>query len=223
MVTPLLPFEPIRNGYGMSPGYGVISTKLDGGQSRKRLDHLDQAGSASVTWFLDRTTVNAFNGFFRETVQQGSLPFRAPLVMDSGVVVPHVCRCMNGLPRLTRQEGDGFWFTAEFEVVMNVTKAFLAISGFDFSIQDNGAQNSMALFPDGRQFQLDQCRGNTGGIGDGPEVDLDGIYVRDAVAGPTNKLFPVDPALVAPDWTVLAGAPSPILFPTSGVVILLPE
>lgn len=121
MTTPTLTYAPVRDGYQFTPGYGIIETKLDGGQSRRRLDVAAFSHNIQANWVLRSIEYTDFMGFFRSTLKQGTLDFLVNLVSDIGTLTLHRARCVGGLPHLTQNQGDGYSVAAVLEVDQNPT------------------------------------------------------------------------------------------------------
>ncbi len=115
-MTIALGYSPVSDSYSFTPAYNVIEVKLDGGRSRKRVDILGGSHTINPMWILRASEYTKLMGFFRDEAAQGTSPFLVDLVSDVGIVMPHVCRCVGGLPRLTRQRGDAYWVEATLEV-----------------------------------------------------------------------------------------------------------
>lgn len=122
MTTPALTYRPERDGYSCDPGYGVISTKLDGGASRMRLDMINAAHTVNLRWMLSGYDYTLFMGFFRDTLVEATIPFLADLLTDIGTLTTHKMRCVNGqMPRLTANQGDQYFIQSVVEVERNPT------------------------------------------------------------------------------------------------------
>ncbi len=120
-MTSTLAYPPIRDGYQFTPGYGIVETKLDGGQSRRRLDIDADSHLIQATWVLRSVEYTDFMGFFRSTLKRGTLDFLVNLLSDIGTMTLHRARCVGGLPRLTQNQGDGYTVQATLEVDQNPT------------------------------------------------------------------------------------------------------
>lgn len=120
-MTIALPFAPVSDSYGFIPAYNVVETKLDGGASRKRVDIIGGAHTINALWILRASQYTQFMGFIRDEAAQGTSPFLVDLVSDVGIVMPHICQCTGGLPRLQQQLGEAFWVAGTLEVTPTPT------------------------------------------------------------------------------------------------------
>lgn len=122
MTTPTLPLAPIRDDYSFVPGNGVVSTRLDGGASRQRLDVIGSSHTVEMQWLLTGLKYTILMGFFRDTLAEGSLPFLASLLTDIRTLTTVKCRCAGGaMPRLITNKADGYWVKGTMEVERNPT------------------------------------------------------------------------------------------------------
>lgn len=126
-MTIALGYSPVSDSYGFIPAYNVIETKLDGGASRKRMDIIGGVHTINAQWILRPSEYTKFMGFMRDEAAQGTSPFLVDLVSDVGIVMPHICRCVGGLPRLSQQRGEAFWVTGTLEVTPTPTFTGTAI------------------------------------------------------------------------------------------------
>jgi hypothetical protein len=109
MATPLFEYSPVRDSYTFTPAYDIVQTKLDGGKSRQRQDVLNGTHTITPTWVLNRGEYTRFMGFFRERLMGATLQFRMNLLTDYAFVMPHVCTCVGGAPKLHQQSGDAYF------------------------------------------------------------------------------------------------------------------
>ena len=222
MATPLLSYQPVRDGYSLTPGYNCIDIKLDGGPSRKRQDFIGEPHLLNVQWIIVKNHYSNFMAFFRERIQNGTMPFRATILGDSEVLIPNVCQCADGLPKLTQQSGDAFWLSTTLEVTPNPTKSFsLFLQNVSVEqVVDAGTVDyagEMAQFPAGRSVVLT----GTSETVSGTPINLDGTYVIDTEPNAFTRTLQ-NASTINSDWTVLNGTGAQSYFPTNGACILVP-
>ena len=199
-------FTPLRDGYTFNPGYPTVQLKY-AGLTKKRQENLvlNAVHRVTVNWVLTSPQkYTRFMGFFRTTLQNGTLGFLMDLVSDIGVPTTHRCRTMGRLPKLTQMRGNNFYCSCELEVEANPT--------FTGVIEYQATTNSVQLvrvfpffsshFRDGENVRI---IGASGIHPDGDVViNLDGVY--EIQGTPTiNSIEFDDPEDTSADWTVLAG------------------
>jgi hypothetical protein len=109
---------PLVESFAVDHGNNVISTKLDGGASRYRLDKIGVPHTASVKWTLDETAYDYFMAFYRTGIDYGSLSFEVDLLIDSATLTEYTVHLVPGSLKTTYL-GDGkFEITAQLEVVV---------------------------------------------------------------------------------------------------------
>lgn len=202
-MTDTLLYTPERDGYTFVSSYPITEVKLEAGPSRRRRDHLGATHTVNLTWQLvTPEDYTRFMGFFRSTLEYGTLSFLTDIVTDVGIAMPHRCRCIGDLPKLTQQRGPVYWVAATLEVEPNLT--FTGNIIFDASgesIQILGSDPFPDLVSVGESILI------TGSAGvhedNDTAINLDGTYeVLDLDPG---ILILDTPSAVASDWTVLAG------------------
>lgn len=229
MPTPIFEFIPtifpVRDGYQFAPADEAVVVKVDGGASRTRKDKIGGSQYVTVTWILNSSQYNHTMGFFREVTFNGTSPFRVQLLTDAGVVVPHVCICPDGPPRLVRQSGDAYWVQSALEVTPNPIRSWgLRLdNAVTPTVADNGLgvlAGDLTEFPVGRDILL----ANTTGTASGVTINLDGTYEINGAPSSVARTL-LNAAAVNPQWTTLNGTAAQIYSPTNrqGVMILLPE
>lgn len=226
MATDLLTIEPQRDGYSFTPARDFISIALDGGQSRMRRDKINASQQINATWILRLGQYNYLMGFFREATFNGTVPFRVPLLSDAGIVLPHICLCPDGIPRLVQQSGDAYFVQGVLEVFPNPIRSYgLALQSAGTPVViDHGIgvfQGDINEFPVGRDVVLTNTHGF---INTTVAIHLDGTYEIDSIIS-DQVLELVNPAAVNAQWTTLAAGPQTGYTPTDrqGAMILLPE
>jgi hypothetical protein len=71
--------SPTIAGFSVGFGNNVLSTELDGGASRTRLDKIGAAHKVQVQWMLEARGYNYLEAFYRTEICLGALPFTVKL------------------------------------------------------------------------------------------------------------------------------------------------
>lgn len=108
---------PDSAGYSVVDAENVISTKLDGGASRYRLDMLDSASKVSVKWVCNSNQYQYIRAFYVSILKNGSLPFLIDLILDSSEPVEHEAYFIPGTLSLSEHSGNYYSVVAQLEVV----------------------------------------------------------------------------------------------------------
>ena len=107
--------EPQRDGYGFQPVSPMARSELQSGRARQRRRFTSVPTVASVTWLMDDTEAQLFEGWFEYILLSGSLWFQCPLKTPLGMD-EHRARFVDIYegPILV---GESFWrFTAKLEL-----------------------------------------------------------------------------------------------------------
>ncbi|WP_369781855.1 hypothetical protein [Pseudomonas sp. WC2401] len=107
--------EPQRDGYGFQPVSPMARSELQSGRARQRRRFISVPTVASVTWLMDDTEAQLFEGWFEHILLSGSLWFQCPLKTPLGMD-EHRARFVDIYegPILV---GESFWrFTAKLEL-----------------------------------------------------------------------------------------------------------
>lgn len=107
--------EPQRDGYGFQPVSPMARSELQSGRARQRRRFTSVPTVASVTWLMDDTEAQLFEGWFEHILLSGSLWFQCPLKTPLGMD-EHRARFVDIYegPILV---GESFWrFTAKLEL-----------------------------------------------------------------------------------------------------------
>jgi hypothetical protein len=95
--------NPTIAGFSVDLGDNVISTKLDGGASRSRLDKIGSTHTVGAQWILEEQAYDYFMAFFRTEISYGSLPFTIDLKgVDQGDLATYTARFI-GPPKSSMQ------------------------------------------------------------------------------------------------------------------------
>lgn len=202
-MTDTLAYIPVRDGYQVSLAYPVIEVKLSAGPSRRRRQHLFATHTISLSWIL--TSANdytLFNRFFRQTLDFGTESFLLDLLTDIGITMPHMCRVMGDLPKLTKQSGSAYWMSCTLEVETNPAYGVEAIFNTntgDQIILTNLNGRLGPLQPGDIIRVIDSAAEE-----DAIPLNFDGVYTIDSFTPSSTITLDGAPA-VNTDWTVLAG------------------
>ena len=77
--------EPQRDGYGFQPVSPMARSELQSGRARQRRRFTSVPTVASVTWLMDDTEAQLFEGWFEHILLSGSLWFQCPLKTPLGM------------------------------------------------------------------------------------------------------------------------------------------
>lgn len=113
----LLPLPPDTESYTFTYGNQVMSTELDGGQSRFRKDFLGHVHNLDVQWTLNLKNFNYLMAFYRTTLDHGSLSFTIGLIMESGSLVTVTAWFVPGTLKHASPKGNTYVVTASLEVI----------------------------------------------------------------------------------------------------------
>jgi hypothetical protein len=117
MSLPQLQLVPQSSGYAAAHGKQVVSTELDGGAARYRLDVLGMTAKVNVQFQLSDVGYNYLMAFYRTKVSYGSLPFQIQLLLDSSTLTWYTATFIPGSLQLAQQEGLVYIVRGQLEVV----------------------------------------------------------------------------------------------------------
>jgi hypothetical protein len=89
---PKLNLLPERSEYLYRPGNGVVTTELEGGHSRSRLDMVNAAAFVECQWVLDRQEYEYFRSFFNGVAAKGANRLTIDLILDKSYPELHVAK-----------------------------------------------------------------------------------------------------------------------------------
>jgi hypothetical protein len=114
--------SPKYDGYQLQPGPNVISTKLDGGPARYRLDCIGNTHEASVQWTLTMQGFNYLMAFYRTEIAYGSLPFEIDLkAIDGAELGTYIAHIVPGTFQMVGVENDVIHVQATLELTPATT------------------------------------------------------------------------------------------------------
>lgn len=108
--------RPTLAGFGVAFGDSVITTKLDGGASRTRLDKVGATHEVQAQWMLTATAYNYLMAFYRTEVDYGSLPFTLKMKSIDKASLETYTAKFSSPPSLTAFYGNIFQVSATLEV-----------------------------------------------------------------------------------------------------------
>lgn len=228
MATPLFPtsiIPPSQQSYTVKKPMEFVQTELDGGESRTRRDKIGAPYIVNCQWELLPKQYTTISGFFRDRLQNRTMVFRIPLLIDTPNLVPYRARVLGQPEELVQNEGLLHVVRATLEVIPNPIASF---NLFCQSVADDrvGLGNNpdfdtnLDQFPIGRQVMLTGCEGTVSGT----FLNVDGTYT--IASKPAAAIITLTGASgVNPGWTTLNGTAAQLLFPddNAGACILLPE
>lgn len=210
MSTQLLTYTPVRDGYTFDPGYNSLEISLESRSNRKRQDVLYNTHRVSVNWTLTNATdYTRFMGFFRTTLQNGTLSFRMNLVTDISVPTLHKCRSLQGLPRLSAVKSLSYYVNCVLEVEANPTYTGLIRYLSPTIALDNDSPNLTEGFRVGDSIRIVDSTGIH--PTSGTVLNLDGTYPVVSTTG--FSTVTITPS--GSGWTTLAGL-SPNVYGDAG-------
>ena len=89
-----------RTNYSGPFGNNVLSTELDGGASRYRLDKIGVPHRVLVQWMLTSKAYTYLMAFYRTEIDFGSLPFTIALSLDSKTSATYTAHIVPGTFKL---------------------------------------------------------------------------------------------------------------------------
>jgi len=111
-----LMISPENSSYAVVRGSEVLSSELQGGSSKMRLDVLNAAFTINVAWSLSPVQYEYINAFFRTKTKHGSLPFTIDLILDNTVYTEYTARFIPDTFKLASQKGLTYYVNAVLEV-----------------------------------------------------------------------------------------------------------
>lgn len=113
----LLPYCPLQASYSVSPIDGMLSTDLDGGAPRTRLDILGGPSTVQCTWVLRAFDFSIFMGFWRNWRASGGVYFDVDLLIDSADVERYQASFIPGNTLNWSKNGDVYTVVAPLWVL----------------------------------------------------------------------------------------------------------
>jgi hypothetical protein len=112
------------DGYKVQYGDNVLSTKLEGGPARYRLDKIGDPHIASIQFVLTAQAYRYLMAFFRTELQFGVLPFEIDLrAVDTDALTTYSAHFMPGTLQLTGLIGEVYTVNAQLELIPLTTDA----------------------------------------------------------------------------------------------------
>lgn len=111
-----LVIPPNQSGYSVEVGQETISTKLDGGASRFRVDILNASSNVNCSWTVGPDNYEYLRRFYLVNVKNGNEPFLIDLILDSAIPTQYVARFIPGTWGLTGQQGHTYTVGCQLEI-----------------------------------------------------------------------------------------------------------
>ena len=111
-----LPLPPERTSYTYSKEGGVVSTTLDGGKSRSRVDIIGFTSRVTCQWILTRLEFDFFMSFYVAVAKKGAATFQMDLILDRPDLLEHDCIFVPDTLNVSEPTSQTFFVTAELEV-----------------------------------------------------------------------------------------------------------
>jgi len=111
------PLCPTQSGYGAQFDEGIITAKLDGGPSFRRLDVPGAPIMVNVGWVLTHEQYCTFMGLYRTWARSGGDPFLIDLILETPDAAEYVASFVPGSVRLTSKNGSAFMVSAQLEAL----------------------------------------------------------------------------------------------------------
>ena len=118
MALEKLELIPDQTGYKYGPDGSSITTKLDGGLSKSRLDHANSSAIVNCIWRLKDYNYQYLNAFYKAQTQKGSNPFLIDLLIDQPFIEEYEAKFVpDSWQPIESTAGLTFEVNAELEVV----------------------------------------------------------------------------------------------------------
>lgn len=111
-----LVIPPNQSGYSVSVGQETISTKLDGGASRFRVDILNASSDVTCSWTVGPDNYEYLRRFYLVNIKNGNEPFLIDLILDSPMPTQYTARFIPGSWGLTGQQGHTYTVGCQLEI-----------------------------------------------------------------------------------------------------------
>ncbi|RTL04406.1 hypothetical protein EKK58_10560 [Candidatus Dependentiae bacterium] len=112
-----LVITPSENGYSVTDGNEIASTKLDGGLSKSRKDKENAAAIVSVKWtVLSKLEYEYIRAFYRTPAKTGANEFLIDLLMDDTGMTEHIAKFVPGSFKTDEVDANTYGISAQLEV-----------------------------------------------------------------------------------------------------------
>lgn len=111
-----LVIPPDQAGYSVAVGDEIVSTKLDGGASRTRLDILNAVSTVSCSWTVGPSDYAYLRKFIAVNVVKGGEPFLIDLILDSPFPTQYRAKFVANSWSLQSQKGHTYTVSAQLEI-----------------------------------------------------------------------------------------------------------
>jgi len=111
-----LPYRPLKGSYAYDNSSHIVSTQLDGGQSKGRLDVIGGTSIVNVEWFLRPAEFQFFMAFYNTVAGKGSRKFKTDLILDKPYIQEFICKFVPDSLQVREPSALSYRITANFEV-----------------------------------------------------------------------------------------------------------
>lgn len=111
-----LALPPDQSGYSVAVGEELVSTKLDGGASRSRLDILNASSTVSCSWTVGPENYKYLRQFYVVNVKNGGEQFTIDLILDDYIPTEYKAKFVANSWGLQSQRGHTYTVSAQLEI-----------------------------------------------------------------------------------------------------------
>ena len=108
---------PDQASYAYGNDDSVITTTLDGGYSRSRVDQLKSSAIINCTWRLYSHHYQYFKAFWTVVTEKGVYPFLIDLILDQPYLEEYEAKFVPGTVNMSEPEGLTYSISADLEVI----------------------------------------------------------------------------------------------------------
>lgn len=125
--TDKLPFPPDRSSYAFKYNSGIVSTELDGGMSKVRLDVVGNTSIVNCSWVLKNDEFEYFMIFYHVIAKQGAAEFKLDLILNKPELQETTCRFVPDSLEVSEPSGLSYFVSAQLEVKPIIDESFTMI------------------------------------------------------------------------------------------------
>ena len=108
---------PEQSSYVYGNDGSIISTTLDGGYSRSRVDQFKSTSIINCTWRLYDYHYQYFRAFWIVETEKGVYPFLIDLILDQPYLEEYEAKFVPGTLNMSNPEGLTYEISADLEVI----------------------------------------------------------------------------------------------------------
>jgi len=108
---------PEQSSYVYGNDGSIISTTLDGGYSRSRVDQFKSTSIINCTWRLYDYHYQYFRAFWTVITEKGVYPFLIDLILDQPYLEEYEAKFVPGTLNMSNPEGLTYEISADLEVI----------------------------------------------------------------------------------------------------------